>query len=583
MKIKIRDLQLENLTKYIFKAPVWWLSIVYIAVIGGIFELIAYFFGIFPQFVGTIIVVPYILSVFTTKLFTIWCINKFTWNRSGLLALSSVIFTLPLLLLSYIPGLNLIFAYIIAMGFTLSIRLFVLSAVVDYRTEHIAVAAFIPVLFQLFALYLIDTTMHFIPAIVSIVFFTVLTLFFLRIFDKPLKREMGLIAMEFVNEYTKILTHESNSIEEYLGKISELVTVPVTTFFFRRSGKKDVWFVVPNLHPGPMSVIGGSNFPHILYNIFKDDAVVVVSHGCASHDLNLISNNETVKIADAIRLSKQDAETASAFYKSLASAPVRSWNGSVSILSQKLGDSLLMVTTRSPEMTEDLDYSIGQIVMREAKSQYTEVGFVDAHNCMVKETKTIYPSTKMGNEFIMGAHNSILSMDNVEQFPLEVGVSHVEFPYSHSDGFGDMGMLALILKAGVTKTAYILFDGNNIQGGVREILRNEILQNGFDECEIMTTDSHIVNTFSGRNPIGQKISVNDILPYVLKGIKEAENDLSPSEVGAASRECDDVRVFGPGKMIQLVSFVSSIVTTLIPFYILFLLIAGLITTIVWLL
>ncbi len=581
MKIKIRDLQLENLTKYVFRAPPWWISIIYITVIGSIFELLAYLGNGIPQFIGITIAAPQILAVFTTKFFTAGSAYLFTWNRSGLLSLSSTLFTLPILLLAFIPGFNLLFACIIAAGFTLSVRLVVLTAVVDYWTAHIAVAAGVPAIFQIIPILLLGGLPLLIPTLVSLFLFAAGTVVFLRIFDKPLKRGTGLIAMQFVNAYIGNLTDGSNSMEEYLRKISEKVTVPETTFFFRRDGKKDIWFVVPNLHPGPMSDIGGSNFPNILFNTFRNEATVIVSHGCASHDLNLISNNETVKIATAIRNSWKTAIESPSFYKSLVSPPVRNQSGAVSILSQKFGDSLLMVTTRSPEMTEDMDYSIGRIVMGEAKSKYAAVGFVDAHNCMVKETKIIYPSTRMGNEFITGATDAIADMEHAEQFPLEVGVANVELPYDHVKGFGETGMISFVVKAGVTKTAYILFDGNNVKGGVRDILRDAVLQNGFDECEIMTTDSHIVNTFSGRNPVGQAVPAEEILPYVLKGVKEAEADLSPAEVGAASGECEDVEVFGPGKIIQLVSLVSSITITLLPFYSLFLLTAGLITALVW--
>ncbi|HJJ54579.1 MAG TPA: DUF2070 family protein, partial [Methanocorpusculum sp.] len=463
MKIKIRDLKLENLTKYLFRAPPWWVSIVYIAIIGGIFELIAYFNATMPQFIGVAIAVPQILAVFTTKLFTVGRVCKFTWNRSGLLSLTATLFTLPILLLAFIPGFDLLFAYIIAAGFTLSLRLVVLVAVVDYRVGRVAVAAVVPAVFQfVFILLFGNLTQVLAPMLVSLGLFFLGTLGFLRIFDKPLRRGTGLNAMQFVNAYISNLTDGSSSMEEYLERISELVTVPETTFFFRRTGKKDVWFVVPNLHPGPMSNIGGSNFPNILYNTFKDDATVLVSHGCASHDLNLISNNETTKIASAIRESKQIAEQSPSFYQNQVSAPMRTQSGAVSLLSQKFGDSLLIVTTRSPEMTEDLDYSIGRIVMGEAKSRYREVGFVDGHNCMTDMIKIIYPSTKMGNEFITGASDVLERMEQAKMFPLEIGASHIDLPYTHAQGFGDTGLIVLVVKAGTAKTAYVLFDGNNV-------------------------------------------------------------------------------------------------------------------------
>jgi len=39
--------------------------------------------------------------------------------------------------------------------------------------------------------------------------------------------------------------------------------------------------------------------------------------------------------------------------------------GSVQVLYQRFGDSLLLVTSRSPQRTEDLDSSIGMTIMAE--------------------------------------------------------------------------------------------------------------------------------------------------------------------------------------------------------------------------
>ena len=73
--------------------------------------------------------------------------------------------------------------------------------------------------------------------------------------------------------------------------------------------------------------------------------------------------------------------------------------------------------------------------------------------------------------------------------------------------------------------------------------------------------------------MGLEVDVSEILPFVLDGIKRAVDDLSPADVGAATEICEEVEVFGPGKMIQLTSIVSGIVSNLIPLCILFLLVA----------
>lgn len=587
MKIKMRALQLESLTKYAFRAPSWWVSLILIAIAGALIELLAYLSANVPSGLGIAVAVPQIAVILLTIPLTKRCYQKFTWNRAGLLALANTVFCLLFLFFAFLPVFNIIFSYILASGFTLALTIAILTAVVDYRTGKILPAALLPAVLQLAAVFFIAGPQYLLPALIADAAFAFAAVLFLRVFDKPLKRGSGLIAMQFVNIYISHITGTgsggADQMEQYLANISEPAVVPETTFFFRREGKQDVWFVVPNLHPGPLSDIGGSNFPNILFEEFKDDALLFVSHGCASHDLNLISNNETEKIADAIRRSKAAAEKNPEFYQASASAPVRSSCGSVSILSQRLGNSLLMVATRSPEMTEDMDYSIGRIIIGEAKRWYEQVGFADGHNCMVKEDKITYPSTRIGNEYIKGATDAIESMRSSEMYPLSAGAAHTKLPFGRKDGFGDTGLVSLVTEAGGKKTAYVLFDGNNVKGGVRDILRDAVLKEGFDECEIMTTDSHIVNTISGRNPVGMAVPAEEILPYVLQSVRDAAADLSPAKVGAASEDCENVQVFGPGKIIQLTSEVSGIVSHLLPLFGLFLLAAALITVVTWLL
>ena len=553
-----REVKTESLTKYLFDAPKWGVSLVLIILLGLAADGVAFLFTGKIWWIGFAFSIPGVAALILTKPFvSATARQEFTWNRSGLLALASEVFMLLWMITALFLGIG--FAYVFGVGFILAIRLVVLAAVADYRFGRM----YAPAAIQTFAGAIVGVWYFgpgfIIPVVVSIVVFSVGVIVFLLLFDLPMKRTSGVGAMHFVNAFLAHLTNGSNDLEEYFHHISEYVSVPETTFFFKRAGKPDIWFVIPNLHPGPMAEIGGSNFPKILHDVFADEAVVIVSHGCASHDLNLISNRETKSITKAIRESLD-----SVTYSGLASRPVRTSFGTVSILSQRFGDSLLMITTRSPEMTEDMDYSIGRIVMGESKGRYENIGFVDAHNCMTAVTNIIYPSTKTGNEFISGADEAMNGMLDAEMLPFSVGAAQVIPPFGRGEGFADMGILAMVTDVAGIKTAYVLFDGNNVQMGVRETLQNAVLGLGLDEVEILTTDSHVVNSVSGRNPIGDAVSPSEIIPYVSEAVLKAVEDLSPASGGAATNMCEEVEVFGPSRIVQLTSTVNAIVTNLLP-------------------
>lgn len=575
--VKIRgEVRQESVTRFMFKAPKIPVAILIILVLSLAIDITCMFVGfkidtgfthtvtIFGQdlfFFGLAFSVPALISILLTKpvLNSVAKDAIFTWRRSGLLALACDISMIILMISAVALGAD--FAYVFGIGFIFGLRLFVLCGVVDYRARIMLV----PALIQPVAGFIIGILFFgqgfAVPAIVSLTIFGFFMTVLVNLIDLPLKKTCGISGMEFANMYMQ-MNDGKNSMEEYLRRISEPVSVPATTFFFKREAKSDVWFVVPNLHPGPMADIGGSNFPKLVHDHFEDEAVVLVSHGCASHDLNLISNRETSKIIDAVTKSKKGA-----VYSGEASRPVRSRFGAVSILSQRFGDSILMVTTRSPEMTEDMDYSIGRIVMGEGRGKYRNIGFVDAHNCMHSKGHIIYPSTEEGNEFISGAVEAFDSMLCESMHPLKVGVSSVKLPFSRDQGFGDMELITMVTEAGSLKTAFVLLDGNNVKAGVRDVLRDEVLKLGVDEAEILSTDTHVVNALSGMNPVGLNVSADEMMPYIADSVKKAIADLDYAEVGSATEICKDVNVFGPGKITQLTALAGSIITN-IPIYLL---------------
>jgi putative membrane protein len=567
----------ENLSRYLFSAPIWWQSLITMIVLGALVDTIAYVLSTTDgtTMYGAVFATTAITAMILTKpLVDLLGAEKLTWNRSALVALVAMIFSLFWMVIGFV--LEAAFAYVFGLGFILAIRLVVLTAISDYRIVRMHLPAAIQTIAGgIFGIGLFGTD-YLIPMVLSILIFSAGIISFLHLFDQPLRKAHGISAMQFINAFLAHLTNGSKGLEDYFRTIGEAITVPETSFFFRRDGKRDVLFVVPNLHPGPLSEIGGGNYPKHLHDEFSEHETVFVSHGCATHDFNLVTESECEKIVAAINETRAEL-----IYTPTASPPLRNRFGTVSILSQRFGDSILLITTRSPKMTEDLDYAVGAIVMAEGKRWYENVGFVDAHNCMVEVTSVVLPASNIGMEYIIASRQAMMQQAEMELSDFSVGIAQKILPFSREQGFGDMGIMALITEIVGMKTAYVLFDGNNVHVGVREILRNAVLALGISEVEIMTTDSHVVNTISGRNPVGMAISAEEILPYLLATIFEAIADLSPAKVASATNMCRNVEIFGPNRAVQLSATVNAMVTNLLPLSVLLLLVLFLITLLIF--
>jgi putative membrane protein len=362
-------------------------------------------------------------------------------------------------------------------------------------------------------------------------------------------------------------------MENFFREIGEEIFVPQVSFFFKRENDREVIFTVPNLHPGPMGEIGGGNLPKIIHDHFDEE--MLVAHGCATHDFNLVSESEINKVIDALQGSRRGL-----VYSAAAGKSGRTTIGSVKVLYQRFGDSVLLVTTRSPRRTEDVDFSIGMTIMAEGHRWFPHVAVVDAHNCMTDLSSPVLLATLTATEYQKATLGAMEACRTASQFPFRVGVAHHILPYSREMGFGDLGIQVIVIDVDGQRTAYVLIDGNNMARGARETLLDEILC-VVDDAEIMTTDSHVVNTITGKNPVGMNVPVSEIIPHVLGALNAAIENLTPAEAAASTAQCDHIVVFGSNTISELASTVNAMLVFVAPLSLAMLLLAFLFSIIAY--
>ncbi|PKL59100.1 MAG: DUF2070 domain-containing protein, partial [Methanomicrobiales archaeon HGW-Methanomicrobiales-4] len=146
---------------------------------------------------------------------------------------------------------------------------------------------------------------------------------------------------------------------------------------------------------------------------------------------------------------------------------------------------------------------------------------------------------------------------------LSIGYAHIPLPFGRKEGIGDIGLQILICEVQNQKTAYLLLDGNNMASGAREEIRDQILKM-VDDAEIMTTDTHVVNTISGKNPIGLRVPPPALMPYIEDGVSQALDDMSPATAAGSTASCEGVIIFGSDSIAQLASIVNTILVYIIP-------------------
>ncbi len=374
---------------------------------------------------------------------------------------------------------------------------------------------------------------------------------FVTVLESPMRRNLGIGGLELLSLAIAHITEGSKAMETLFDDMGEPIDTLIGIISFKNDKGIKALFLTPYIHPGPIGNIGGGNMPTILANKF--DTFTMVSHGPSTHDFNPVSSKELNKVEIIIKNALKNMN-----YSNSASKFYRVQNRNAKIGLQFFNHDLLMLATFAPRGFDDMDFGIGLAIanLAKAKCDAQNVMVVDCHNSF-KEDGRILPGNKEVFE-LMGAVEKIKTPERDNGIKLGCAADLLE-NFSKDDGIGQSGIKVMVVQVGGQKTAYILLDSNNMVEGFREQIIGEVQKLGIDCGEVMTTDTHFVNTLSGgHNPVGG-VKRHEIINYILNCTKKALNDLE--DVSVASKVCniEDLKTMGPTTATELVTTISSII------------------------
>ena len=344
----------------------------------------------------------------------------------------------------------------------------------------------------------------------------------------------------------------SNSLEGLFENMSEAIDTIVTFVSFKNENGIKALFISPSVHPGPLGDLGGSNMPTILANKF--DHFTMVAHGPSTHDFNPIAVSEIDKIENSVKKGLKRVE-----YSNSASKFIRYNCEKANIGVQFFNDGMVILSTFAPEAVDDIEFGVGLTMMAQSRNRCNveDSIIVDCHNSFTPESGEVLP----GNAEVFQLIDVIDSIDpDQEKFEVKVGCSANDMgTLDKHEGIGESGVKTMIVEVANQRTAYVLFDSNNMERGFRQEIIDAVSDLEIDEIEVMTTDTHTVNTLSrGYNPIG--IAKREkIIEYVKITIQEAIDDLEKVEVGTGTEKIKNLNTFGPKNSTELISTISSVV------------------------
>ncbi len=389
-------------------------------------------------------------------------------------------------------------------------------------------------------------------AIIAAIIIVLAIYAFISIIASPFKKNLGIGVLDLLSLFIAHMNEGSNSLEGLFEPMSEAIDTVVTFISFKTVNGIKALFISPSVHPGPLGDLGGSNMPTLLANKFNH--FTMVAHGPSTHDFNPIAVSEIDKIENSVKNGLKNVE-----YSQNASKFVRYNSEKANIGVQFFNKGMVILSTFAPEAVDDIEFGVGLTMMAQSRSRchVKDSVIVDCHNSFTAESGEVLP----GNSEVFQLIDVIDKIDP-EQEKYDVTVGCYENNMENLDkqeGIGESGIKTMVVEVGGQRTAYVLFDSNNMEIGFRQQIIDAVSDLEIDEIEVMTTDTHTVNTISrGYNPIGVA-KRPEIIKYVKISINEAIKDLEKVEVGTGTEKIIGLNTFGPNNSTELISTISSVV------------------------
>ncbi len=404
-----------------------------------------------------------------------------------------------------------------------------------------------------------------------VLWLVVLAVFFLsavayaEIAKRPLLRAFGADGFKLLRStldvYGEMEDEGVAELEEFFGAISVSARIRVAGLGFRGRMGLRALFLAPTVHPGPMGVVSGSDLPtKVARGIADLTPNVLVAHGPTTHDENPATTAEVAKVPEAVRRLLGEAP-----YTGDAGVACRGSFGRAVALAQRFGDTVLIISSFAPNPTDDIDSATGHAAVQEAKlAGAHDAIFVDAHNCLEPGVGLTLFGSQASHEIIQASRAAAEAALHAPRQPIRVGYARKCEICTPDQGIGARGIEALVVEAGGQRTAYVLFDGNNMVPGMRDAVRARIA-GLVQESEALTTDNHSVNlTMDGFNAVGAVLDRETILSNAEAAVRDAVANLEPAEVAPFTGEIPDFKIFGPQTASRLTTSINATMAVLRP-------------------
>jgi putative membrane protein len=293
-----------------------------------------------------------------------------------------------------------------------------------------------------------------------------------------------------------------------------LITTKVVRFFF---ADNQAAIVLPEVHPGPFSMVGGSNLPYVLYQKFSKRALVM--HSVSDHSLNIPSKKELEKYVKGLAQMKTRENGGT------CSRPVQVRINNSTSTGIAFGSTAMVMLSLAPKGMEDIPRALrNELESFGATIGFSDVLVVDCHNAMGKHL-----DDSDRNDLLTSAKQCLDQLKKQPQKHFKIGFASLDdidlTIMDRTDELGQGGLAVLVISIDNKNYAIGWADSNNMENKARDYIVSKINSNA-TMLEICSSDTHSTSgkrTREGYFALGTTTNLNKIATiYIQLCSKAAE-------------------------------------------------------------
>ncbi|MGC8586335.1 MAG: DUF2070 family protein [Candidatus Micrarchaeia archaeon] len=348
----------------------------------------------------------------------------------------------------------------------------------------------------------------------------------LYVFNEPFKKSVGFKGMEAMSQFVQDWLFNIDMVAPMGQKYGKAADIETNTFVFKHNGNLKAIFFIPDIHFGPIGMLGGSRFPYLIerFSYSKYRVPTFVMHTAVNLDNNPIASSQLPALTKALTRSVEECKTS----RGASTAGIyKSSYGNSHILALSFGEDALVTFTRAPRVTEDISPGAAKLFRSKLEAKFRNVALLDAHNSRYESAPSSeLAGTDIGSR-LAAEYIKAISMLSKPLYKgrLLMGASSIELfnAMKRPKDLGEGNLNAAVFEIKGKRFAMIQFNANNMLPILREKILRYVKDKFGIDAEIYTTDTHEVNKLDlgASNVLGRYSSHSKILVFVDKAIKEA--------------------------------------------------------------